>query len=501
MNLKYVMCVTWTCACFWKDSIFSILVLHEFSTHAQKAEYSSLCQTNCHSEIAAFKREKAKQVYAKMSPPTPSTCSDGPCNIRVKSKGKIRFAVVGDCHGRFEQMIKEVEDELSSDTLDFVLQVGDIECHRDEEDLKYMAAPAAKRELGDFWRFKSGVEDLRWDLERFGPLLFIGGNHEPYRFLDGMVESNPAAVEPYSLGDACPGFYYLGRAGFSVLRFYDDSNQFLTLQLGFLSGIQRDESSFLTKRPLVAEMAEKSNKDWIGFNCWDMGVLLEDESGQYVVDSSDDSNSDVDRLVKKLRRALGLSDEILEITEADGLFLLRGLEREKRRLFLDKWRGQSDTLSLRTLAEMVASKIASEAPRKKAIEKLEQKLRRKRNTDILLTHDWPAGIVEPTGQGHRVDVGRQIGNEHLKDLMCELRPRLYCCGHMHTRYRREVAWNNGERTALACLGKVGESEMGGKAVAIFEMEVDGLCGDYSLREIDGKQVDGGVSFLRDLPFP
>jgi len=40
--------------------------------------------------------------------------------------------------------------------------------------------------------------------------------------------------------------------------------------------------------------------------------------------------------------------------------------------------------------------------------------------DILVTHDWPAGIEN----------GR--GTEHIRDLNVGMRPQLHVCGHMHT---------------------------------------------------------------------
>jgi lariat debranching enzyme len=44
--------------------------------------------------------------------------------------------------------------------------------------------------------------------------------------------------------------------------------------------------------------------------------------------------------------------------------------------------------------------------------------------DLLLTHDWPSGLP-----GEKPGTGRP----ELRDLCARLRPRWYCCGHMHRR--------------------------------------------------------------------
>lgn len=81
--------------------------------------------------------------------------------------------------------------------LDFVLQVGDFEPHRDEADLATMAAPSRYRVLGDFPDYAAGRRRFPW------PLYFVGGNDEPYGLLDRLAP-----------GDAIVGnCTYLGRVG------------------------------------------------------------------------------------------------------------------------------------------------------------------------------------------------------------------------------------------------------------------------------------------------
>jgi lariat debranching enzyme len=60
-----------------------------------------------------------------------------------------------------------------------------------------MAAPQKYRHVGDFPRFYRGEEHFPW------PLYFIGGNHEPYAFLDETPDG----------GALAPGCHYLGRVG------------------------------------------------------------------------------------------------------------------------------------------------------------------------------------------------------------------------------------------------------------------------------------------------
>ncbi|WP_437712111.1 hypothetical protein WMF45_42230 [Sorangium sp. So ce448] len=54
--------------------------------------------------------------------------------------------------------------------IDFVLQVGDFEPHRHEDDLATASLPQKYRDLGDFWAFDQGLASFEW------PIYFIGGN-------------------------------------------------------------------------------------------------------------------------------------------------------------------------------------------------------------------------------------------------------------------------------------------------------------------------------------
>lgn len=154
---------------------------------------------------------------------------------------RITFAAVGDVHGQMHAMVRllqGVERRLGR-ALDFVLQVGDFEPHRHEADLATMAAPQKYRTLGDFASFHAGRAVFPW------PVYFIGGNHEPYGFLDTLPEGGEVA-------DRC---FYLGRVGVQTLS---------GIRVVGLSGIHRPQTYHAGRPPLEA-MGSASLKDFIGF--------------------------------------------------------------------------------------------------------------------------------------------------------------------------------------------------------------------------------------------
>lgn len=111
----------------------------------------------------------------------------------------IYFAAAGDIHGDHARLIERLEATIVrlGEPLAFVLQVGDFEPVRDERDLLTMAGPERRRQLGSFHRVLSG--ELRYPAE----IIFIGGNHEPYLWLDEFPEG----------AEIAPGIVYAGRAG------------------------------------------------------------------------------------------------------------------------------------------------------------------------------------------------------------------------------------------------------------------------------------------------
>jgi len=112
------------------------------------------------------------------------------------------FAVVGDVHDQFFVMIDYLDawERQTGRNIDFVLQVGDLQPNRDEEDIRFMASPQKYRKLGDFNRVFKQPSLLRW------PTYFIGGNHEPYGWLDHHQGG----------GRLIQNLHYLGRAGRAI---------------------------------------------------------------------------------------------------------------------------------------------------------------------------------------------------------------------------------------------------------------------------------------------
>ena len=62
--------------------------------------------------------------------------------------------------------------------------------------------------------------------------------------------------------------------------------------------------------------------------------------------------------------------------------------------------------------------------------------------DLLLTHDWPSGIIEQ-------DDGTSVGRPELRALSELLRPRWHFCGHMHYRHAAAIG-----PTEVVCLDHI-----------------------------------------------
>ena len=168
----------------------------------------------------------------------------------MPSMSNPRFAIVGDVHGDHWAMIRLLQgwEKSRKKPLDLVLQVGDFEPHRDESDLATMAAPAKYRDLGDFPIFARGAAQFSW------PITFIGGNHEPYGWLENWPDG----------GQIAPNCHYIGRA---------NAIQIGDLRVAGLSGIFQPQL-FGQKRPDVSQFGNQSNKNWIGWNQGDIEKLL-----------------------------------------------------------------------------------------------------------------------------------------------------------------------------------------------------------------------------------
>lgn len=114
----------------------------------------------------------------------------------------MRIAVFGDIHGHWCDFRDKVLELHSQAPLDLVLQCGDAQPFRNEGDLEYMHCPKKYRQMGDFREFHEGAEKFPV------PLLFIGGNHEPWNYLDKNREG----------GLLAPNIEFLGRVGMRFIN-------------------------------------------------------------------------------------------------------------------------------------------------------------------------------------------------------------------------------------------------------------------------------------------
>ena len=160
------------------------------------------------------------------------------------------IALVGDVHGHHHAMVSKV-NALAAQAgvgIDLVVQVGDFEAHRHEDDLATMAAPQKYRTLGDFPDFYNGQAEFPW------PVIFVGGNHEPYGWYDQYPEG-------HELVKNCR---YLGRVGGIEHR---------DIRIVGMSGVY-SERLFTSTRPPIGEIKTRSNKDYIGYSDHDVDAAL-----------------------------------------------------------------------------------------------------------------------------------------------------------------------------------------------------------------------------------
>lgn len=169
------------------------------------------------------------------------------------------FAAAGDVHGHLYAMTRMLQawESRNGHQLAFVLQVGDFEPHRDETDVATMDAPSKYRKVGDFPDFYTRRAVFPW------PVWFIGGNHEPYGFLDRSPQGATIA----------PNCHYLGRVGAVELA---------GLKVVGVSGIYRQEQ-FTIKRPDVSQLGHTSNKEYIGFTEEEIDRALELKSADILL--------------------------------------------------------------------------------------------------------------------------------------------------------------------------------------------------------------------------
>jgi lariat debranching enzyme len=109
------------------------------------------------------------------------------------------IAIFGDVHGHQDAMVlaawRWMEEHQAN--IDLILCVGDFQAIRDETDMRAMACPAKYQQVGDYPAYHMGQRSFPAEV------VFIGGNHEAYNWLETM----PAGGQ---LGPKC---YYVGRWG------------------------------------------------------------------------------------------------------------------------------------------------------------------------------------------------------------------------------------------------------------------------------------------------
>ena len=92
-----------------------------------------------------------------------------------------------------------------------------------------------------------------------------------------------------------------------------------------------------------------------------------------------------------------------------------------------------------------------------------------RPIDIVVSHDWPQGIVDmdrdkvkaqsfwnnhPNWMGER----QTLGSRSLRILLDYLQPRYWFCAHMHTKLSLTITHSSGKITQFIALGKVGYND-------------------------------------------
>lgn len=134
----------------------------------------------------------------------------------------LRIVAVGDIHGHFDVLdshLQRVRQEWGD--IDLVLSPGDTEALLSEEQIPMVHGPAKFRRLGSFPQVASG------ELALGAPLIFSGGNHEPYAAYDTGRTPRRLAAE----------VHYTGRAGNTHAAVLVERGEPLALRIAWLSGI------------------------------------------------------------------------------------------------------------------------------------------------------------------------------------------------------------------------------------------------------------------------
>jgi Icc-related predicted phosphoesterase len=110
-----------------------------------------------------------------------------------------------------------------------------------------------------------------------------------------------------------------------------------------------------------------------------------------------------------------------------------------------------------------------------------ERLRRSRQLDLLLTHEWPRGLFARTPGK---PVRPWMGNPLTRGVVDEVQPQWLLCGHSHERFAATLHYAGGVQTRVACLDEAAEPDG-----AVLWME---WSGGQALRV--GWGIDGHVSW-------
>ena len=246
------------------------------------------------------------------------------------------IAIIGDVHGHHDLMVEAIgrRQEQTGHYIDFIICVGDFQSMRDETDMRAMACPARYQQVGEYPAYHRGEKQFPAEV------VFVGGNHEAYNWLEEMPAGGP-------LGPRC---HYMGRQGV-VSR--------MGLRIAGLTGIYSPKAYQAGRRPV------------------------------------DYTNPAVIRSEKAKKQSTYFAKQEVEDLAASG------------------------------------------------------------PVDVLVFHDWPAGLETAAVAGTIYGTPRHgVGNDPAKWLLEKLKPRWLFCGHMHQYFRGDIVWPSGEITTFACLDRV-----------------------------------------------
>lgn len=94
-----------------------------------------------------------------------------------------------------------------------------------------------------------------------------------------------------------------------------------------------------------------------------------------------------------------------------------------------------------------------------------------KHLDLLLTHEWPRGLLPPRPKGSPPVPGMPspwVGNPLARALVERVRPKWLLCGHSHRAFAATMKHPDGRVTRVACLDQAARAE-----TSVFWLEVEG----------------------------